>query len=462
MHLSSSGGSTTPSGSASLAEAVVRTLRASGRVHEVAAGATALDAALAALASGIDISEPPKEEEAPAAAPEPPPPPPARPTTPARAAAALSPSCCCSGRRARDELCAARPSDRRRVLRTRDLAAAACGEAGALGEQLRGLVKAKKVVPAPLQLHLLKRVMAGADAAASDDVAVDILTDFPRSAGQLNQLGTQSARCSAPCCIEGTGDSLAKSVARPLRAGGRVVDVPRGGAGLANVLAHLATLGIKTHEPGTPPPPPVAQMEPLPPEPAPAPVPARGPTAEEIEEEGRRKLQEAKEALARRAESSRAAAATAAAAAEAATAEKEVIAMENAQRAAGEQLAKMRASCSERHRSAPPVRDGVGRSRGGKEGTRGDPEGGRSVRSGEEGGGRRRAAAGVGGVGGRGAAPVVADAPLCCCSGRRAHATSCGLARPSDRRAGAADARPRGGGDYGGERGGRRAARPHA
>ena len=75
-----------------------------------------------------------------------------------------------------------------RVLRTRDLAAAACGEAGALGEQLRGLVKAKKVVPAPLQLHLLKRVMAGADAAASDDVAVDLLTDFPRSAGQLNQL----------------------------------------------------------------------------------------------------------------------------------------------------------------------------------------------------------------------------------------------------------------------------------
>ena len=137
---------------------------------------------------------------------------------------------------ARDELCALlAPRISGRVLRTRDLAAAACGEAGALGEQLRGLVKAKKVVPAPLQLHLLKRVMAGADAAASDDGASTLLTDFPRSAGQLNQLEHAVGKVLCAVHIEGTGDSLAKSVARSLRAGGRVVDVPCGGAGLANV-----------------------------------------------------------------------------------------------------------------------------------------------------------------------------------------------------------------------------------
>ena len=136
--------------------------------------------------------------------------------------------------------------------------------------------------------------------------------------------------------------------------------------------------------------------------------------------------------------------------------------MENAQRAADEQLAKMRATLQRTPPKRASVRDGVGRSRGGEEGTRGDPEGGRSVRSGEEGGGRRRAAAGAAASADAAPPPVVADAPLVLLLGAEgARDELCALLAPRIAR-GCCGRATRGGGDYGGERGGRRAARPHA
>ena len=123
---------------------------------------------------------------------------------------------------ARDELCAfVAPRIGARVLRTRDLAAAASDGDDAIGAQLRATFGAKKLAPASLLVALVARAVASDDGGGAGSL-VDVLVDFPRSAGQLSQLERAAGRVAIALVVGNARPGHPKSSrippARPLRA----------------------------------------------------------------------------------------------------------------------------------------------------------------------------------------------------------------------------------------------------
>ena len=130
------------------------------------------------------------------------------------------------------------------ALSARDESTAASQEADGAsdeGAEVRALMRERKLLPAALQLRLIKRAVGRAPPRR----AAILLTDFPRSAAQLQQLETSLGRVACALLLLGGGsDPMSAAVAKPLRERGCVHAVAAGEGAVDAAVDALRTAKV--------------------------------------------------------------------------------------------------------------------------------------------------------------------------------------------------------------------------